>query len=166
MKERFVMKNSAKSSQSGKASSVLGSKRPLNSILRYELTSCTQEEKEKMVQKLKKVKAGGARIGKHFIVGTNSIARTLERGEASVLVIPRDSPACLYNHLVEAALERKVPIVIVPKFAVQLRECLQLKSASSLALKAARSADKKHKEEEDMLLDSSLDDLREFLLDL
>lgn len=162
----------ARKSGSSKASSKQGSKRPLNSIARHvELGSCSSEEKDKIMQKLQKAVAAGARVGRHYIAGTNSIARTLEKGKVSVLVIPRDSPACLYNHLVEAALERKVPIVVVPKFAVQLRESLKLKNASSLALlvKQKKKGDREVEEEEDdrdMLLGSSLDDLREYLLDL
>ena len=164
------MKSATKSSKSGKASAMLGSKRPLNSILGNNLASCGIDEKDKIVKKLKKVKDAGARVGRHFIVGTNSIARALEKGEASVLLIPRDSPACLYNHLIEGSLERKVPIVVVPKFAVQLRECLQLKSASSLALRveqpAIREQESEEQNEKDILLGSSVDDLREYLLDL
>ena len=164
------MKSATKASQSGKASKVLSSKRPLNSILRNHLASCDLDEKTKIITKLQKVKDFGGRVGKHFIVGTNGIARALEKSEASILLVPRDSPACLYNHLIEAALERKVPIVVVPKFAVQLRECLQLKSASSLALRveqpAIREQDSEEQNEKDILLGSSVDDLREYLLDL
>lgn len=151
---------------------------PLNRVLRYKISACSLEEKDEILNKLKKIKEAGARVGKHYIVGSNSIASALEKGKVSVLLIPRDSPACLYNHLVEAAREKNVTIVVLPKFATQLRECLLLKSASCLALftkggkEEAQNGRKNNtsmddaNEETEMQLDSAIDALREHLIDL
>jgi ribosomal protein L7Ae-like RNA K-turn-binding protein len=108
-------------------------KRSLNSVTRLELEPVRAEIKDGIIDKLRALQAMGA-VRDHFLVGSNSVAKALETSNVSVLVVCKDSPACLTNHLVESARWRKVPIVVVHKFVMELRSCLKLKSASCFAI--------------------------------
>jgi ribosomal protein L7Ae-like RNA K-turn-binding protein len=76
----------------------------------------------------------GAKVGRDIIVGPNSVSRLLEKNLAAVIAICRDSNHNLTDHIVEAAIIKHVPIIILPKSIEELASILKLKRISCFAV--------------------------------
>ena len=113
--------------------SVATQKRALNSITRHGLACVGDETKKELVEKLRALQSMNA-VKKYLMVGSNTVAKAMEAGNVAVLVVPKDSPAAVVNHLIESAMWNKIHVLVVPKFVAELREIFKLRSASCFAI--------------------------------
>lgn len=65
--------------------------------------------------------------------GTNCAMKALERDSCRLVVVCRDAPDVLHNHVVEAAHMRGVPVVVLPKSSLVLSKPLGVKRISCIA---------------------------------
>ena len=139
-------------------------KRSLNAIVRLNIEPIGVETKAELVEKLLALQSENA-VKKYFLVGSNTVAKALDANNVAVLVVPKDSLASVVNHLVESAMWKKVHVVVVPKFVIQLREILNLRCASCFAipLKPVTAASTSIEMEEEMV-SSRVDAFKDFLL--
>lgn len=156
-------------------------KRAMNSMSRLGLESVSTETKKDLIDKLRALQSLNA-VKNYFMVGSNTIAKAMEAGNVAILIIPRDSPAAVVNHLVESAMWNKIHVLVVPKFVVELRDIFKLRSASCLAIpirvsvrpskygetKKDRKEDKKNEEAEvdEDVASSRVDAFKEFCISL
>ena len=141
-----------------------GHKRPLNAIARLELVLISSEAKAELVQKLTALQTEDVIKKKHILVGSNTVAKALEASNVAVLVVPRDSPASVVNHLVESAVWKKVHVVVVPKFVMELRDILKLRSASCFAIPSKAITATALPDMEEEMISSRVDAFKDFLL--
>ena len=111
-----------------------GEKRSKVIFVRMNVRVSTAEAKESMLVRLKLALKTGAKLGSDFIVGSNSISKLLEKGNASIICIARDGPPALHNHLVESARLRRVAIVVLPQLTTALAAVFSLKRATCFAI--------------------------------
>jgi ribosomal protein L7Ae-like RNA K-turn-binding protein len=70
----------------------------------------------------------------HLRMGPNSVMKLIEKGICRSVVVCRDSPPALHDHLIEAAYLRQLPIVMVPKAVAELSAIFGVKSISCFAV--------------------------------
>ena len=92
------------------------------------------ETKDMLFLKIAKSLDTGAKLGKDIFVGSNSVARLLERNHAAVIAVCRDSNHNLTDHIIEAAKLKSVPVLILPKCIDELVSLLKLKSVSCFGI--------------------------------
>lgn len=109
-------------------------KRSPVSWIRLNLKVVSSETKDAIFKKISRSILHGAKVGREIIVGANSICRLFESGRVAIVAVCRDSNHCLTDHVIEAARIRRVPIVILPKAALELALLLRLKRISCFAL--------------------------------
>ena len=78
---------------------------------------------------------GGAKLGQHVHVGTNSVLKSIKNQQASVVCVSRDSPKALFNCVIEACALSAVPVIALPSTsAIEMASTFSLKKASVFAL--------------------------------
>ena len=91
--------------------------------------------KKKLFYMLSNALQEGCKIGKHVLVGTNSVMKCIERKEASVVCLCRDSPKTLFNSVVEGCALSSTPVVALPSTsAVEMANTFSLKKATAFAI--------------------------------
>lgn len=72
------------------------------------------------IDRIGKTKLLGAKSGVHFIIGVNGVCKLMDRKNAAVVCICRDSPLVMKNLLINSSKISKVPIIYVPRAASML----------------------------------------------
>ena len=142
-------------------------KRDSNAFCRHDLKTVSVTKRDNILKKLKVVLSVGAKIGKHIIVGFNTVQKSLEKSAAAVVCFPRDSPNDFQEAIIESAKVRGVPIVVLPSTGSQLAKVFSLKKVSCFIIPTQAQlnsvpSDNLSNCEEDLLL-STLDGFREEL---
>ena len=127
------MKHSNSAGEKSRKSLTVIKRSPV-SWVRFNLKVVPSETKDAIFKKISRSILHGAKVGKEIIVGANSICRLFESGRVAIVAVCRDSNHCLTDHVIEAARIRRVPIVILPKAALELALLLRLKRISCFAL--------------------------------
>lgn len=127
------MKHSNSAGEKSRKSLTVIKRSPV-SWIRFNLKVVPSETKDAIFKKISRSILHGAKVGKEIIVGANSICRLFESGKVAIVAVCRDSNHCLTDHVIEAARIRRVPIVILPKAALELALLLRLKRISCFAL--------------------------------
>ena len=87
---------------------------------RFNMRVASAETKDMLFLKIAKSLDTGAKLGKDIFVGSNSVARLLERNHAAVIAVCRDSNHNLTDHIIEAAKLKSVPVLVLPKCTYEL----------------------------------------------
>lgn len=122
------------------------------------------ETRDEIAQRIQTLLKLGAKRGKDFVIGFNSISKLVEMSSEvtekhiSVVVVSSDAKGELVHSLGQVAARHHIPIVLLPKLSPKLQESFQLKRAFCFALRTAES--------EATASQGGLDDLREYLLRL
>jgi ribosomal protein L7Ae-like RNA K-turn-binding protein len=81
---------------------------------------------------------GGAKVGHHVLVGTNSVLKCIHKQQASIVCVSRDSPKALFNCVIEACALTATPVVALPSTSsVEMASTFSLKKATIFALPIA-----------------------------
>lgn len=123
-----------------------------------------QELQDSIRQKVEFAQSLGAKRGKDFVIGFNSINKLLEKHSpdnlgpkaASVVCIASDGLPDLVHALWQVCSVKQVPIVFVRQFADTMKDIFQVKHAFCFALHVEGSTDDSQS--------AGIDDLREFLV--
>lgn len=97
-------------------------------------------------------------------VGTNGATKALEQGRCRVLVISRDAPDILHNHVVEAANIKRTAVVVMPKSSISIGKALAVKRASCIALLSQQPAAEPAESSVSMQLSAIHDEICDVLL--
>lgn len=125
------------------------------------------EAKTQLLVSLGGALTAGCKLGRDFVTGSNSVSKLLESGNLSSVCVARDAPYQLHNHIVEAALARGVPVVILPKLVEELAALLKLKSATCLGIPVRVKAEGVDSSSAEALVrDSARDALSDFIATL
>jgi ribosomal protein L7Ae-like RNA K-turn-binding protein len=108
---------------------------------RLGVTISKNDIREKILQKVKNAVDAKAKIGKELIVGFNCVCKAVEKNEASVLCISKDSGSVQLLHtLVEMSYIRKIPLVVVPGLSATMLPLVHLKSVSCFCIRKSEIA--------------------------
>lgn len=94
-----------------------------------------ERAKRKLFYLLTNALQGGAKVGQHVLVGTNTVLKSIRERQASVVCVSRDSPKSLFNCVIEACALTATPVVALPSTsAVEMASTFLLKKATIFAL--------------------------------
>jgi ribosomal protein L7Ae-like RNA K-turn-binding protein len=149
----------------------------------------SSDRKEELLIILRDLMTKGCIIGKHVIVGVNSVSRVIDaaimrsrstspanhmtKDRLSSICIAKDThPANIHDDIIAAAQLQKIPVVLFPRLCRELGSILKIKRASCIAIlntvvetTSIEGQDKAAEQEEDAL-QAQLDKLKEFVLSL
>lgn len=121
----------------------------------------------------------GAKRGDDFIVGYNSVSRAIEKSTCEVVCILKEKGSMkILDLIVESAITKRIPLVLVQNLSNELCSVLKLKSLSCFCLRRKKSEEiskppKCNDENNDdintekqILLSAKMDSLREIMLSL
>ena len=84
---------------------------------------------------------GGAKIGSHVFVGSNTVLKKIINRQVSIVCVSRDSPKSFFNSLIQACALCSIPVVALPAAsAVEMASTFSLKRATVFALPLASTA--------------------------
>jgi ribosomal protein L7Ae-like RNA K-turn-binding protein len=99
-----------------------------------------------------------------FFIGLNSVMKSIERKQAMIVCLCKDSPKNMLDGLVDACLVQHIPIVCLPSTTVkELANSLSLKRACCFSLPISSVIQDKNLVEHEIGL---IDGIREILLNL
>ena len=97
--------------------------------------------KRKLFYMLSNALKGGAKIGSHVFVGSNTVLKKIINRQVSIVCVSRDSPKSFFNSLIEACALCSIPVVALPAAsAVEMASTFSLKRATVFALPLASTA--------------------------
>jgi ribosomal protein L7Ae-like RNA K-turn-binding protein len=97
--------------------------------------------KRKLFYMLSNALKGGAKIGSHVFVGSNTVLKKIINRQVSIVCVSRDSPKSFFNSLIEACALCSIPVVALPAAsAVEMASTFSLKRATVFALPLASTS--------------------------